>query len=840
MTETAAAPSQIETTLERLFRRHRIVVWADPAGEFKDDLESLTLSGVESFVVDNNEFSVKQTILRQRPDDRFLLYRGGEAPADAQNWLLDVELAFCRFEASREILVASDIGIPAELSPMVAEHDVFFRSTKRQSTLAARIVPDETRWGLQRKMLAVCAKADEETADAVLRALLGENAAQSSEAMKLVGDCALDEALWGYAAEHFGYSASAPTIEDFSLWLFKRAVVGFRPQTETALATVQANAALIFFRTWQDSVTHASSFRYNSDRASRVLAIEDATAALPLADLLPLTAFRAYDIAFIRGLAKGIHDRTITARDSAMWIRDRRRSFWASEFDHLYQALDAASEFLALLDTFSPAITNFDDGLTKYKGTWYQIDQYYRQFIYHARAAEAPAVLEDLRLKVENFYSNKFLRPLGDSWQKCVDVAKPWISMQYRSQREFFNAYVQPALKGGRNKIVVIISDALRYEAADELRTRIRQADRFDASIELMLCGLPSYTQLGMAALLPNRELEIEATDKAWVRADGESTTGTASRAKRLEAHEGAAIQADTLLGYTQDETRELLKSVQVLYVYHNRIDKTGDNRDSERQVFDATETTFTELMLLLKKLASANVSNMLITADHGFIYQDAELPESEFLSEEAHGDEVLYRDRRFVIGRGLKESAAFTKFRAADLKLAGDLEVLIPNSIGRLRRQGSGSRFVHGGASLQEICVPVVHVNKKRSSDVKSVTVELTVRSTTITTSQILVDLYQAEAVTEKTQSRALRVGLFAGETLISQSETIVFDRTAEDPRERAFSVQLVLGRAADAFDGQTVELRLDEQVPRTNHFQVYAKSMYTLRRSFKSDFDF
>ena len=63
-------------------------------------------------------------------------------------------------------------------------------------------------------------------------------------------------------------------------------------------------------------------------------------------------------------------------------------------------------------------------------------------------------------------------------------------------------------------KAVVIISDAMRYEVAEELGSRIRQEDRFDAELEAMLGVLPSYTQLGMAALLPHRTLRHSADGK--------------------------------------------------------------------------------------------------------------------------------------------------------------------------------------------------------------------------------------------------------------------------------------------------------------------------------------
>ena len=42
----------------------------------------------------------------------------------------------------------------------------------------------------------------------------------------------------------------------------------------------------------------------------------------------------------------------------------------------------------------------------------------------------------------------------------------------------------------------MIISDAMRYEIGDELLSRIKQEDRYDAELDAMLSMLPSYTQL--------------------------------------------------------------------------------------------------------------------------------------------------------------------------------------------------------------------------------------------------------------------------------------------------------------------------------------------------------
>ena len=110
--------------------------------------------------------------------------------------------------------------------------------------------------------------------------------------------------------------------------------------------------------------------------------------------------------------------------------------------------------------------------------------------------------------KVEKCYINQFVIPLNNKWQEHVEK-NGWQSAVMVSQSSFFEKYVQPYVDS-KSKIFVIISDALRYECASELKEMIERQDRYQAKIEPMLGCLPSYTQLGMAALLPNKKLEID------------------------------------------------------------------------------------------------------------------------------------------------------------------------------------------------------------------------------------------------------------------------------------------------------------------------------------------
>ena len=432
---------------------------------------------------------------------------------------------------------------------------------------------------------------------------------------------------------------------------------------------------------------------------------------------------------------------------------------------------------------------------------------------------------------------------LGNLFQTFVDAAPEWRASPVRRQNEFFEHWVQPFLRK-ENKVCVIISDAMRYEIGEELMKLIRQEDRYRAKLEPALSMLPSYTQLGMAALLPHKTLAIAENDSSTVLVDGRSSQGTANRDKILELarpQRATARKANELMTMKNDACRELVRDHDLIYVYHNLIDATGDKRDSEERVFEAVENTLQELIRLIKKMTGANVNNLLVTSDHGFIYQNRPIGESDFAEIEAEGEQILFRDRRYVLGKGLTEASSLRTFTSEQLGLAGEVEVQIPKSINRLRLQGSGSRFVHGGASLQEVVIPVLQIHKSRQSDVTTVEVDiLRGANSVITSGQVAVTMYQTQPVTDKTQKRVLRAGIYteAGE-LISDSRDLTFDLSSNNPREREMPVRFVLTRKADEANGQEVLLRLEEQHAGTSHYKAYKERRYLMRRSFTSDFD-
>ncbi|MEV0466518.1 BREX-1 system phosphatase PglZ type A [Nocardia tengchongensis] len=822
--------------LLRWFDSRRVVFWHDPDGHYAAALDDLDLPGIETIRVANDEFAVKNRLLHDEPKSKFLVYRSGPVPTGIGNWLFDLELAHRVFTADRSALVAQDLGLSATgVEEVVQAHEKFFNATKRVQGLKARLNPEDDATDVRAKMTAVLlGLKDSHSLLEVTRALLVENAKEQHAKYDALVDYGLDAFYWRGVARIYGYEAPSPSIDDLVLWIFRRAIEGFKSDCPGGLQNIQLDYA-----SWRNDRRSQDALATLAKRAAGDLDYKSQIEDASFRDLVAIDLFEEIDQKIISDLARAVVDQAVTPREVAEIVRARQNSVWIDNYKQLYTAIANASELVDEIASLNVAMQSFDDGLERYRDEWFRIDQHYRRFIFAARTAEYPQPLEVLRELVEKRYVNKFVYELGNAWQQQVDQAKKWRSIALRAQTAFYSRYIAPLVRDGEKKAVVIISDALRYEVADELGSRIRQEDRFDAKIDAVLGVLPSYTQLGMAALLPHSTLEYSA-DAKTVLADGRPTNNTALRSKVLEAVGGSAIQAEDFKALNAEERRELYKANRVLYVYHNRIDATGEKPAVERQVFEAVEDTLRDIVDLVKKLASANATNIFITADHGFLFQDEALADSFFLSTQPQGDDIKVPNKRFVLGKGLKADNAFATFEAGQLGLAGDLEVQIPKSIHRLRLAGGGSRFVHGGATLQEIVVPVLAVNKKRKSDTRLVNVEVWPESDKITTGQVVVRLFQTEPVNDKVQPRTLRAGLYVGDTLISNEVDLTFDQTSTDKRDRYQSARMLLSQESSDFNDRTVEFRLAERIPNTNQWRVFAKATYTLKRSFASDFDF
>ncbi len=828
----------IKKTLERLFEKDRIVFWYDVKKELRGEYESLELDSVEKVEVRNNEFTLKHKILREQPENKYLLYLEGDQPRDLDNWLLDVELAYGEFRSDQESMWLGELGLGFEYSDLIREHSSFFKNSKLREGLQSLLDVEDSQNSIRMKMLAVCAGSGIHL-NSIIQELLTELASGATDIIDRATDSALDTFLWRTLRNHFDYNSNNPSIKDFAIELLKSSYLdGVAGQSS------MNKDAVVFLRQWKDSMKKHQDFEVISGRCAEDLGIEDDLKNRNYKDLLAIDYFELIDREVIRGLIHDLSQKTISNADCIKMISKRREGHWYKNYKDIYEAIFHAAHFFKLMAEADLSMTSLEDGIRKYAESWYKIDLNYRKFIYFMRKSGQTSLLEPLTGQIEDFNSNKYLLKLNDNWQRQVDSCTRWEVPSINLQTSFFNKYITPKISKNK-KIFVIISDALRFENGKELMNRIEQEDRYTCEIEPMLGNLPSYTQLGMASLLPHEKLTFSEDNVGLVISGDKSTQGTANRSRVLaEGVSGRsnAMKLTEFMDSNNEQCRTLLKDHDVIYFYHNEIDKTGDDMASEDRVFDAVEGTFDYLIKAIKKLTGANANRIIVTSDHGFIYQNRELAESDFIEDSSVQGDVLFTNRRFLLGKNFSEHSSFKKFTAEQVGMSGDMEMMIPKSINRLRRRGAGSRFVHGGASLQEVVVPMLKIKKKRTSDISYVRVEIIKGSSSIISSgQISVAFYQSNPITNKERPVKLRAGIYYNDELISDSHDLTFDMTSGDPREREKRIQFILTQEANKYNNKDVELKLYAQIKDTERYdRLYASVTYTLRRSFTSDFDF
>ena len=407
-----------------------------------------------------------------------------------------------------------------------------------------------------------------------------------------------------------------------------------------------------------------------------------------------------------------------------------------------------------------------------------------------------PEVLQSYVLKkkndverIENMYSFTYLQKVTPKWnQELTDnlVADTGL----KRQEDFYRNY----LKGyeGKNRVIVIISDAFRYECAKELMERLELDEKCTPKLDCMISGLPSVTSVGMASLLPHKELLVD--EKLNVTVDGQSSADLVSRDKILKAQNenNVALSFDEVAGATQEKVRELLQKKNIVYIYHNQVDARGDKPASENEVFKACSEAIEEIHKLIKKLTGyISAPKFFITADHGFLYKRDKLHEFDKV---AYNREICaYSNKRFLI---TTEKVNEPGMKSRMMTYMSNLYVTTPNGADIFQVPGGGQNYVHGGSSLQEMLIPVIELTTNtRYVAYDYVNVILTSVNRKVTNLITYFDFIQTEKVTDTMKARSL-VAYFTTEDgeKISFDVPIMANSREEAPEKRTFHEKFTL----------------------------------------------
>ena len=611
------------------------------------------------------------------------------------------------------------------------------------------VQPGDIAADLDCKMIAVVAKADQPELFNIICTLYhscaeagdGIDLDKSPASWEQIEKFELDMPFWEMVKASFGYTDETPSLKKFLVRLFVtdyahhlKAVLP-KPLEHLVLPPAGRHNAVVCLAQWRDSSSKAISYDRLSAEVASLINLEGYLSGLEINDQIDVMTFQAVE----KSVASGLRDRvqstadTINSEDVGAIATRRQAGHWASlnaagapevprkAYHALYDALVAAADFFALRNQHQQGFDFADPAkmLRSYEQELYRFDQLYRHFCEAADVVEAQGWgnLKPLRDSIEACYTNWFVPNLALAWGKFLEPKGPthlladWRIDGMNNQHEFFRQHVRPRLEeAGNRRVYVIISDAFRYEAAQELASELNGKYRFEATLAAQLGVLPSYTALGMASLLPHNVLTYKPNGDILV--DGKATSLTEQRDEILKAVEGKACKAPELLALKKEQGRDLVKDKRVVYVYHNTVDAIGEQRATEGKTFDAVRMAIEELAALVSHIINnLNGNYVVVTADHGFLFTESAPGEPEKSKLDQKPEGAVKEKNRYLIGHHLPEQEAAWHGRTEVTAGAeGGMDFWIPKGP-NLFHFGGGARFVHGGAMLQEIVVPVITV---------------------------------------------------------------------------------------------------------------------------------
>lgn len=830
------------------FYKRRIVVWYDEEKEFEDQIGELDLQDAKVLcITGNNNFEIKKTLAVDEPTQNFLLYcpMNYEKPDD--DWLLDVKLYSEEFRADLIAIWMDEMGIPSSvaLRNQVKKYRKFLNAKSRREDVVKLADGLDSPMKLQLAVMASIGEAQRTDPIAIIKSVLkaGLNTDDNYLYQEFVKYEASDlfwsmvSRITGYGDDHDIGKLAVHIILTAASRTLPGAVFDGLSDFMSQNGQLQAYCSdLVSDWVHSDDAASYMAMAENVEEEMHLVKRLSKQSASELADTEILPSINRI---ILSKIMTDIKNEIVESEKIYTIAEKRRSSAWFIGYKDYYDGIVALAR---MEDFFKENAAGFHIVGAKniwkaYTSNYYKMDTYYRQFhmSYENSKKSYGGDLQDLFTavcdKVERLYTNWFLDGLGHNWSE--EAAAELADKGYIEDIERQEKFYERRIKNADNKVYVIISDALRYEVAATLTDELSREMQGKVNLSSMQGIFPTETKFGMAALLPHRELNVELRESEngkkilKVLADGQSSDST-NRENLLKVAnpESVAVKAKDLMAVSRAERSELVKGKEVVYIYHDTIDETSHT--SETKVFNACEETTREIITLVRTIVNDfGGINIMITSDHGFLYTYSPLTEESKTEKADFVHRIVEYARRFAILTKGDDPEYLLPVKFMDGKT--DYYGYAPRGDIRIKTSaGSGMNFVHGGVSLQEMCVPLIEYKHLRNSskeyqknkekyDTKPVEVTLLSANHKLTNMIFSLNFYQKDAVSgnrEKAVYDAYFVDAMGKK--ISDVQKIFADKTEADARERTFRCNFSL--KSQAYDNKETYYLIIEQVDSTD----------------------
>ena len=829
----------------------RVIFWFDDKGEYEDEVSELQLDHAKLHILDGTNWLYSKWLLNESDtESKYLVYAPFPKPSDAENPLADMYYYSVPYYTDRVSQMAQEIGIDNRFKEHLAQYSNFWKNKNRIEKFKELGIDHFNVESIDIGLIAVLTDVKTPNFEEITRHLVLNN---SEAYIKSLADYGLLEKFWKLCEKYFGYQSENPNVDDMAVcMLLTYASVALKdtlPDVLRSYVLKKKNDVVVFVRNMMDNVFYQDAFDALSEKVDKTLRVvskirdelkKDAGKArnqsAQLLDIVSCDAFKELDNILIDWALDQLNDEILDAQIDGMNLaqiaeqRTAKSCHFGNVYKNEYHAIKYAYQMMKAVSVLE-VTSDIKAMVADYQKQTYLVDSYYRWFYSAYDCIEDAERFSKVRERIENMYSFTYLQKVTPKWNQELTnnlMADTGLKRQEDFYRNYLKAYE------GKNRVIVIISDAFRYECAKELMERLELDEKCTPKLECMISSLPSVTSVGMASLLPHNELQVD--DKLNVTVDGHSCSDLTSRDKILKAQKenNIALAFDEVASANKEKIRELLQKKNIVYIYHNQVDARGDKPASENEVFTACSEAIEEIHKLIKKLTGyISAPKFFITADHGFLYKRDKLQEFDKVSYDR--EICTYSNKRFLLTtKEVREPGMKSRL----MTYMNNLYVTTPIGADIFKVAGGGQNYVHGGSSLQEMLIPVIELTMNtRAVAYDYVDVILTSVNRKVTNLITYFDFIQTEKVTDTMKARSL-VAYFTTEDgeKISFDVPIVANSRENAPERRTFHEKFTL-KSREYKYGDKYYLVLTDANDEENILQQYE---FMIDIAFVDDFGF
>ena len=787
---------QITDKLNQEFKgsSRKIVFWYDEKAEFVEDVDTLELLDAKVFHLEkNNQFYTKYFLEMKDRTTNYLLYAPYARPHESENHLEDLFMYSKQFFADRASLMAMDLGIDAQYKPFLEKHMKFFSAKERAQKFYNLELEYYNKETIEVGIMSVLSKSKVSNFEEILKIVLTEDVLEDNKYLLEFEKYSIQEVFWKLSEDNLGYMDAKPTLEKLVIAMFvtytKKYFKEEIPKSWDNFICHKSGNVIAFLDNLKNSFLYRDKYDELSFMVAKKLRAKETLEVFSPEVMIQCDTFSVFDDLIISWGVERLLQEDLGAKLNDMMIPDickaRRKNHFADMYRSKYHLLESA--FFVIQSATYEGKEILLEIIKQYMEKDYKIDQLYRKFYFNFDQLNDTTPFEKLRDLVENIYSNVYLMKNITGWNKAIQ--KERIDFGLVRQHEFYTKYVRPT----NDRVVVIISDAMRYEVGEELYSRLEIDEKCTPKMESMVSMLPSFTKLGMAALLPHKQIEI--TDDWKILVDGLSADSLKQREVILNrtVTNSRCIQFDDLKIMKKNDLREVFTGKEVVYIYHNQIDARGDKQNTENEVFTACQEAVEEIHNMIRRISSnANTHHFIVTADHGFIYKRDKVQETDKIIHLAEKEALI--NRRFIISKeNLHDDGIISLPLSSILRNKDQRYVIVPLSTHVFKVAGGGQNFVHGGSSPQEMIIPVIDVKvEKGYAETKPAQITLVSMVQKITSLISSLDFIQSEPVSDVIKETNYRIYFISeDQEKISNEYIVAADKRDENPNKRIFRLK-------------------------------------------------